>query len=595
MGTKKVIVGMSTCGLSAGSQKTYARFGELLAAEPGTFELASAGCIGMCYREPLVEVRDGERRVVYGGVTPELAERIFREDVRGGRVLEEHVALRLEPGRGAGGSEAPRQEPQVRIVLRNCGLIDPESIDQYEGAGGYGALRKALFGMKPEEIIKEVKDSGLRGRGGAGFPTGLKWSFAASQKAEPKYIVCNADEGDPGAFMDRSVLEGDPHSVIEGMIIAARAIGGHKGYIYCRAEYPMAIKRLTIALDAARGKGYLGGDILGSGFGFDIDDQAGRRRVRLRRGDGALPVDRGQARHAAHPASLPGGEGALAEAHEQQQRRDVRERPVDPLERRRGVRGLRHREEPGDEGVRPRRQGRLRRARRGPDGPPHQRPRLQDRRRHQGRPQVQGGADGGAVRRLHPGVAGAHPGRFRVDPRDGRHHGLGRHGRHGRPDVHGGDGALLPRLHPERVVRQVHLLPRRHAPDARDPHPDHAGGGGPGGHREAENASGSRIKEASLCGLGQTAPNPVLTTLRYFPEEYEAHIRDKRCPAASCTALVDFCIDPAKCTGCTLCVKSCPVGAIAGERKSAHTVDTAKCVKCGKCITVCTFGAVYKK
>jgi NADH-quinone oxidoreductase subunit F len=279
MGMKKVIVGMSTCGLSAGSQKTYDRFGELLAAEPGAFELAAAGCIGMCYREPLVEVRDGERRVVYGGVTPDLAERIFREDVRGGLLLEEHVALRLEPGRDAGGSEAPRQQSQVRIVLRNCGLIDPESIGQYEGAGGYGALRKALFEMTPGEIVKEVKDSGLRGRGGAGFPTGLKWSFAASQKAEPKYIVCNADEGDPGAFMDRSVLEGDPHSVIEGMIIAARAIGGHKGYIYCRAEYPMAIKRLTIALDAAREKGYLGSDILGSGFGFDI---------RIKQGAGAF-------------------------------------------------------------------------------------------------------------------------------------------------------------------------------------------------------------------------------------------------------------------------------------------------------------------
>ncbi|RJR26460.1 MAG: NADH-quinone oxidoreductase subunit F, partial [Candidatus Latescibacterota bacterium] len=272
---KQVIVGMSTCGLSAGSQKTYDRLAELLAANPGAFELKSSGCIGMCYREPLVEVRENGDRVVYGAVTPELADAIISEHVKGGRVLDEHVALRLREGAEIAGAEAPAQRGQVRIVLRNCGLIDPESIEEYEAAGGYRALRKALFDMTPDGIVKEIKDSGLRGRGGAGFPTGLKWSFAASQPAGVKYVVCNADEGDPGAFMDRSVLEGDPHSVIEGMIVCGRAIGASFGYIYCRAEYPMAIKRLTIALDAAREKGYLGTNILGSGFDFDVKIKQG--------------------------------------------------------------------------------------------------------------------------------------------------------------------------------------------------------------------------------------------------------------------------------------------------------------------------------
>jgi NADH-quinone oxidoreductase subunit F len=464
---KKVIVGMSTCGLSAGSQKTYDRLGELLAANPGAFELKSAGCIGMCYREPLVEIRDDASRIVYGAVTPELAEEIFSEHIKGGRVLEEHVALRIEPGRELGGSEAPHQKNQVRIVLRNCGLIDPESIAEYEAAGGYRALRMALLEMKPDEIIKIVKDSGLRGRGGAGFPTGLKWSFAAVQKSDVKYVVCNADEGDPGAFMDRSVLEGDPHSVIEGMIICGKAIGAHTGYVYCRAEYPMAIRRLTIALEAAREKGHLGTNILGSGFDFDI---------KIKQGAGAF---------------VCGEETALFQSIEGK-RGMPRIRPPFPAEKGLWQKPtnnnnvetyanvpwiLRHREEPRHEGLRARRQGRKRRPRRGSDGYPHQRPRLQDRRGDQGRPGVQGGADGRAVGRMHTGLPRTHAGRFRIDPGDRRHHGLGRHGRHGRSDLHGRDGAILPRLHAERVVRKMHILPRRHAPDARDPHPDHEGGG----------------------------------------------------------------------------------------------------------------------
>ncbi len=273
---KKIVVGMGTCGLSAGARPVLERLRELADENPDICQLTISGCIGMCYREPLVEIRDAESRAFYGGVTPESAEKIFENHVLNNeRIEDDNLVYIIEPDGSTSGSEADFLDLQERIVLRNCGTINPESISDYEKSGGYESLNKVLFKMSPEEIIQEVKNSGLRGRGGAGFPTGLKWSFAALNEADRKYVVCNADEGDPGAFMDRSVLEGDPHSVLEGMIICARAIGANFGYIYCRAEYPLAIHRLEIALSEAREKGYLGEDILGSGFDFDVKIKQG--------------------------------------------------------------------------------------------------------------------------------------------------------------------------------------------------------------------------------------------------------------------------------------------------------------------------------
>jgi len=591
---KKVIVGMSTCGLSAGSQKTYDRLSELLAASPGAFELKSAGCIGMCYREPLVEVRDNGNRIVYGGVTTELAEKIFNEHIKGDRVLDEHVALRIEPNRELGGSEAPYQKNQIRIVLRNCGLIDPESLEEYEATGGYQALRKALFEMKPDEIIKEVKDSGLRGRGGAGFPTGLKWSFAASQKSDVKYVVCNADEGDPGAFMDRSVLEGDPHSVIEGMIICGKTIGSHAGYIYCRAEYPMAIRRLTIALDAARAKGYLGANILGSGFDFDIkikqgagafvcgeetalfqsiEGKRGMPRIRppfpAEKGLWAKPTNNNNVETYANvPWILTNGAAAYA-AHGTEKSRGTKVFALAGKVKNGGLAEV-------------------------PMGIP-----INDlvfkigggiKEGRAFKAVQMGGPSGGCI----PATLGHTPVDFESIPATGA--------------IMGSGGLIvmddttcmveMARFFLDftqnescgkctfcriGTLRMLEILTRITQ--------------GEGRPEDIENLQrlGMQIKEASLCGLGQTAPNPVLTTIKYFGDEYKAHIMEKRCPAGSCSALVDFCIDPEKCTGCTVCAKNCPVNAISGERKKLHVIDTAICVKCSKCITSCNFGAVYKK
>ncbi len=266
---KTVSIGLGTCGISAGGEKVYRAFQEELKERPDAFLLKETGCVGMCYREVLVEISNGNGMAsLYGDVTPDRVGKIVEEEVLNDRPIPEWLV-------SGEGKEAGFFENQVRIVLRNCGKIDPGSIDEYIDHGGYEALRKVLTGMTPDQVVNEVTISGLRGRGGAGFPTGIKWKLTRAASGNKKFVVCNADEGDPGAFMDRSVLESDPHAVLEGMIIAGYAIGADHGYIYCRAEYPKAVTRLRQAIGQARKKGFLGSDILDKGFSFDLTIKEG--------------------------------------------------------------------------------------------------------------------------------------------------------------------------------------------------------------------------------------------------------------------------------------------------------------------------------
>jgi NADH-quinone oxidoreductase subunit F len=592
---KTIVVGMGTCGLSAGARVVFEKLEELTDANPDISHLTISGCIGMCYREPLVEIRDDGSRVFYGGVTAESAEKIFESHVLNNeRIEDDNLVYIIERDGSTSGSEADFLDLQERIVLRNCGTINPESISDYVESGGYESLKKILFRMSPEEIIQEVKNSGLRGRGGAGFPTGLKWSFAASNEADRKYVVCNADEGDPGAFMDRSVLEGDPHSVLEGMIICARAIGANFGYIYCRAEYPLAIHRLEIALSEARENGYLGKDILGSGFDFD---------VKIKQGAGAFVCGEETALF----ASIEGERGM------------PRIRPPFPAEK-----GL-WQKPTNNNNVETYANipwiianGADAYAAFGTEKSPGTKVfALAGKVVHGGLAEVSmgttiddlvfrigggikegrefkavqmGGPSGGCI----PASLKNTPVDFESIPATGAIMGSG--GMVVMDDTtcmveiarffldftqnESCGKCTFCRIGTLRMLEILERLTR--------------GEGIPEDIKKLEQLS-IQIKEASLCGLGQTAPNPVQTTIRYYLDEYLAHINDKHCPAGSCLALVEFSIDADKCVGCTICAKNCPVDAISGKVKEPHVIDQEICVKCGKCITSCNFNAVITR
>lgn len=587
----RILVGMATCGIAAGAGPVMEALKEAT-AKLDNVKVCRTGCIGVCQYEPIVEVYvPGEKKVTYTKMNPEKARKIVADHIIGGDIVKEFTI----------GDESCQCledtvffKAQKRIVLRNCGIIDPENIDEYIERGGYQALAKCLTEYSSEDILKIIKDSGLRGRGGGGFPTGIKWGLAAKNEADQKYVCCNADEGDPGAFMDRSVLEGDPHAVLEAMAIAGKAIGGTQGYIYVRAEYPLAVQRLTLAIKQAKEYGLLGKNILGTGFDFDLD---------IRLGAGAF---------------VCGEETALMTSIEGK-RGEPRPRPPFPAvkglfekptilnnvetyanvaqiinngsewfasmgtERSKGTKvfalggkitntglveipmgtTLREIVEVIGGGV--------------PNG-------------KQFKAAQTGGPSGGCIPASHFDIKIDYDNLIEIGAMMGS----------GGLIVMDEDTCMVDiakffldftvdescgkctpcRIGTKRLYEMLTKISE--------------GRGKPEDLDKMEELC-YYIKSNALCGLGQTAPNPVLSTMNRFRDEYMAHVVDKRCPAGVCRKLLSYSIDPDKCIGCTSCARNCPVGAISGNAKEVLVIDQDKCIKCGTCIKKCKFGAVVKK
>ena len=587
----RVTIGLSSCGVAAGAADVMSAFEAELGERKLDVELRRTGCVGMCYNEPIVDVETPALgKMTYGGVEPGHVPRIVEEHIVGGKPVDE-LLVRAE------GRDLPDDSyysRQVRLVLRNAGVIDPESIDEYIDAGGYEALAKVLKEMSPDEVVGEIKTSGLRGRGGAGFPTGVKWELAKKQPGNVKYVIVNADEGDPGAFMDRSILEGDPHAVLEGLTIAAYSIGASEGYIYARAEYPLAVKRLRIAIADSEERGFLGDDILGSGFDFSvqikegagafvcgeetaliasIEGQRGMPRLRppypAAKGLWGKPTNNNNVETYANvPWIIRNGGEAYAKMGTETSKGTKVFALAGKIARGGLVEvpmGISLREVIYDVG------GGV------PGG-------------HSFKAVQMGGPSGGCIPKEHIDIqvdyesvtkTGAIMGSGGMVVMDDTTCmvDIARFFLNFTQDESCGKCTFC-RVGTKRMLE---ILERICAGEGRE------------GDIELLEELGEKIVNSSLCGLGQSAPNPVLTTIRYFRDEYEAHIKEKRCPALACRALITYEIDPDKCTGCTLCARVCPVGAVTGTKREVHVIDQDLCTKCDTCRRACKFDAIIVK
>jgi NADH:ubiquinone oxidoreductase subunit F (NADH-binding)/NAD-dependent dihydropyrimidine dehydrogenase PreA subunit/(2Fe-2S) ferredoxin len=589
-----ILIGMGTCGRASGAQEVLEAAKHALRRMNILGRILQVGCIGMCYVEPLMAVRKpGRPFIYYGNLTPARTEEILSsylldDDPKPRRAL---CSLGEETIEGIPRfSELPMIRPQVRIALRNCGLIDPENIDHYVARGGYSGLQRALS-MNPEEVIQEIKDSGLRGRGGAGFPTGVKWAFARNALSRSKYIICNADEGDPGAFMDRSLLEGDPHTVLEGMLIGAYAIGAQEGYVYIRAEYPLAIQRIESALAQLDEYGFLGKNIMGSRFAFQIH---------IKEGAGAFVCGE----ETALMASIQGGRGMPRSRPPFPAQEGLWEKPtninnVETLSNVSAIleRGAKWFASYGTEKSRGTKTfalaGKINRT---------------------GLIEVPmgiklgviideiggGGPKGKELKAVQTGgpSGGCIPMSLRDLPVD--YESLAEAG-----SIMGSGGMVVMDEDTCMVDIARYFLDFTQSESCGKCMPCRLGtkqmldilediceGRGEVGDLELLEDLSETVKKGSLCGLGQTAPNPVQTTLRYFRSEYETHVADKKCPAGVCKPLFHYEIDPKKCNGCMACALKCPAQAATGEKKQPHVIDQEKCTKCGVCYQACKFDAV---
>ena len=554
-------------------------------------KVIETGCFGFCRLGPNMMVYP--EGVFYCQVHEQDVPQIVEEHLLKGRVVERLLYTEPQTEKSVVDFEdIPFFQKQTRIVLEDCGVINPESIREYIARDGYFGLAKALQ-MKPEEVIDTLKKSGLRGRGGAGFPTGLKWEFAAKAEGSPKYIVCNADEGDPGAFMDRSIIEGDPHRVLEGITIAGYAVGASQGYVYVRAEYPLAVRRLYKAIDDAHELGLLGKNILNSGFDFDIDLRLGAGAFVCGEETALLNSMMGKRGEPRPRPPFPANEGLWGKPTVINNVETLANVPVIMrngyewfntigTEKSKGTKvfalagkinnnglaevpmGTTIREIVFDIG------GGL------PDGKEFK--------------AVQtGGPSGGCI-----------PAQCLDTPVD--YESLAQLG-----TIMGSGGFVVMDQNTCMVDLAKFFLEFVQSESCGKCAPCRIGtrrmleildritkGEGKEGDIETLEELGHSIKETALCGLGHTAPNPVLSTIRFFRDEYEAHIKEKRCPAGVCQALLSYRINPDKCKGCSLCAKNCPVNAISGEARKPFKIDPEACIKCGTCFEKCPFGAIEK-
>jgi NADH-quinone oxidoreductase subunit F len=576
----KIVVGMGSCGIAAGAGRVKEALDALCD------DIGITGCIGVCYLEPIVDIYDGKelkKRLVR--VTAEDAGRIVSASSTGDFKGLEDIVISDD--------EASFLTSQTRIALRNCGVIDPESLESYRSAGGYKALEK-VFSLSPEDVISEIKISSLAGRGGAGFPTWFKWNAARAAKGEKKYLICNADEGDPGAFMDRALIESDPHSLIEGMLIAAYAIGASEAFVYVRAEYPLAIVRLQKAIRDAEAAGLLGENILGSGFSCSLRIKAGagafvcgeetslieslegnRGMPRLKPpfpaqcGYNSCPSNINNVETFANVAwiILNGGKAFAALGTENSKGTKVF--ALTGKIRRGGLveipMGLTLREVIFGIGGGVRGSAKFKAVQMGgPSGGCIPESLLDTRIDYKELAATGAIMGSGGMVVMDETTCMVNMAKFFLEFTAKESCGKCVHCRIGTKRLH------------ETLTRITE-------------------GKGKEGDVEMLEELCHGIKDGALCGLGQTAPNPVLTTIRYFRDEYESHIKDKRCPAGECVQLRKFAIVPEKCKGCSACARKCPVGAISGCLKEPYVIDQAKCIGCGVCEKTCCFDAIVLK